>query len=239
MGPWRGAPRARGFAVTVMGTAEIDEWLARARAGEEVGFLGLWRELQPRLLRFLRVLNCADPEDVAGETWLQVVRDLDRFHGDSDDFRRWLLTVARHRAIDAARARQRRPAMPLPDDFDALADGQAVEDRVIEALSADEAVRLLSAMTPDQARAVALRVIAGLDTTATASVLGRPRAAIRLALHRGLRALAKDPAILALAEDNTIRALFRPAEAVGGGAPPTERLTPTSPADTPPADMTR
>ena len=157
-----------------MGPGAIDEWLARARAGEEAAFLELWRELQPRLLRYLRAANCADPDDVASETWLQVIRDLDRFRGDWDDFRRWLFTVARHRSIDAARARQRRPTVPLPDDFDRLADGQALEDRVIEAMSAQDATRLLAGLSRDQAQAVALRVIAGLDTSATASVLGRP-----------------------------------------------------------------
>lgn len=176
----------------------VGEWLRRARSGEEAAFLELWREFQPRLLRFLRVLKCADPDDVAGETWLQVVRDLDRFRGDGADFPKWLFTVARHRAFDASRARQRRPVLPLPEDFDEFADAQAVEERVLEALSAEDAVRLLTGLPADQGRAVALRVIAGLDTAAAAAVLGRPRAAVRLALHRGLRTLAKDPEIKAL-----------------------------------------
>lgn len=194
-----------------MGTGEIDKWLARACEGEETGFLELWQELQPRLLRFLRVLGCTDPDDVASETWLQVVRDLDQFRGNGGDFQKWLFTVARHRAIDAGRARDRRPTVPLPDDFDTLADTQTVEDHVIEALSADNAVRLLTSLSSDQAQAVALRVIAGLDTLATASVLGRSRAAIRLALHRGLRALAQNPAIQTISS-----------QTISGSAPPAD-----------------
>ena len=57
-------------------TADLADALARARSGDETGFLELWRALQPRLLRYLRVLSCGDAEDVASETWLQVVRDL-------------------------------------------------------------------------------------------------------------------------------------------------------------------
>ncbi|HEY1617612.1 MAG TPA: sigma factor, partial [Streptosporangiaceae bacterium] len=86
----------------------LDDALARARGGDEAGFLELWRNLQPRLLRYLRVLGRDDADDIASETWLQVVRDMDRFRGSSDDFRRWLFTVGRHRAIDAARSRLRR-----------------------------------------------------------------------------------------------------------------------------------
>src|SRR5258707_13915672 len=86
----------------------IDDALARARSGDEGGFLMLWDELHPRLLRYLRVLGCDDADDVASETWLQVLRDMDRFSGTAGaDFRAWLFTIGRHRAIDAARSRQR------------------------------------------------------------------------------------------------------------------------------------
>lgn len=175
--------------------------LARARSGDDAGFLQLWRALQPRLLRYLHVLGCDDPDDVASETWLQVVRDLHRFTGDDEDFRRWLFAVGRHRAIDAARARTRRRVSPVADGLDAVADGQMVEDQVLDGMSVRQAVAMLAGLSPDQAEAVALRVIAGLDTPAVASILGKSTGAVRVALHRGLRALAADPRVRALAAD--------------------------------------
>ncbi len=60
---------------------------------------------------------------------------------------------------------------------------------------------MLSDLSPDQAEAVALRVIAGLDTSAVARILGKSSGAVRVALHRGLRALADDPRVQALAAD--------------------------------------
>jgi RNA polymerase sigma-70 factor, ECF subfamily len=176
--------------------------LARARSGDEAGFLELWRALQPRLLRYLHVLGCDDPDDVASETWLQVVRDLHKFAGDDEDFRRWLFTVARHRAIDAARARIRRRVSPMADGLDGLADQQMVEDEVLDGMSVKKAVAMLAGLSQDQAEAVALRVIAGLDTPAVASILGKSPGAVRVALHRGLRALAADPRVQALAADH-------------------------------------
>jgi len=173
--------------------------LARTRSGDEAAFLGLWRSLQPPLLRYLRVLGCDDPDDVASETWLQVVRDLHRFDGDDGDFRRWVFTVGRHRAIDAARARMRRRVSPVADGLDSLADGQMVEDQVLDGMSVRKAIAMLAGLSQDQAEAVALRVIAGLDTPAVASILGKSPGAVRVALHRGLRALAADPRIQALA----------------------------------------
>jgi RNA polymerase sigma-70 factor, ECF subfamily len=173
--------------------------LERARSGDEAGFLALWRALQPRLLRYLHVLGCDDPDDVASETWLQVVRDLHKFAGDDEDFRRWLFTVGRHRAIDAARARMRHRVNPVADGLDGLADTQLVEDEVLDGMSVKKAVAMLAGLSQDQAEAVALRVIAGLDTPAVASILGKSPGAVRVALHRGLRALAADPRVQALA----------------------------------------
>jgi len=61
---------------------------------------------------------------------------------------------------------------------------------------------MLAGLSQDQAEAVALRVIAGLDTPAVASILGKSPGAVRVALHRGLRALAADPRVQALAADH-------------------------------------
>ncbi len=177
----------------------VDDALARACAGDEAGFLELWRNFQPRLLRFLRAVGCADPDDVASETWLQVVRDLHTFAGGQDEFRRWLFTIGRNRAIDAARARSRRPVTQVPVGFDIVADHQRVEDQVLDGISVQDAVALLASLSRDQAEAVALRVIAGLETPDVARILGKSAGAVRIALHRGLKTLANDPAVRALA----------------------------------------
>src|SRR5262249_16942417 len=163
--------------------------------GDEAGFLQLWRSLQPPLLRFLRVIGCDDPEDVASETWLQVVRDLPRFSGGGEDFRRWLFTIGRHRAIDAARTRSRRPATPVGSGLEILADHQLVEDQVLDGMSVRWAVGLLAGLSRDQAEVVALRVIAGLETPDVARILGKSAGAVRVALHRGLKSLAEAPSI--------------------------------------------
>jgi RNA polymerase sigma-70 factor (ECF subfamily) len=180
-------------------TSQLDSALTLAQAGDEAGFLELWRQLQPRLLRYLRVLGCPDADDVASETWLQVVRDLRRFSGGEQEFRRWLFTIGRNRAIDAARAGARRRTSPVPDaGLDLAAEGQ-VEDRVLDGMSLRTAISLLAGLSQDQAEAVTLRVIAGLDTAAVADILGKSAGAVRVALHRGLRSLAADPAVQSLA----------------------------------------
>jgi RNA polymerase sigma-70 factor (ECF subfamily) len=178
---------------------DFDDVLSRARTGDETAFLRLWDHLHPRLLRYLHVLGCDEADDVASETWLQAVRDLGRFDGGADEFRYWLFTIGRHRAIDVARSASRHPVAPAPAGLEHLADDQTVEDQVLDSIVVRKALALLTDLSPDQAEAVALRVIAGLDTTAVARILGKSTGAVRVALHRGLRALADDPRVQALA----------------------------------------
>ena len=179
-------------------TDGFDKALARARSGDEAGFLLLWGALQPRLLRYLQVLGCDDVDDVASETWLQAVRDLHRFKkGGADDFRAWLFTIGRHRAVDAARSRNRYREKVLTVQVvpPQVAVGNPVEDEVLAALSTRHAVALVAGLSPDQAEVVALRIIAGLDTEAVARMLRKSPGAVRVALHRGLRTLSEDPRI--------------------------------------------
>lgn len=184
----------------------LDEALIKAKAGDEAGFLLLWDALQPRLLRYLQVVGCDDVDDIAGETWLQVVRDLPKFKKDNaDEFRAWLFTIARHRAIDAARSRRRflrfldkiLAAEPAPRT---VTVGNPVEDEVLRQLSTQQAIAMVAALSKDQAEVVALRVIAGLDTEAVARLLRKSPGAVRVALHRGLRALSDDPRIRQIEE---------------------------------------
>lgn len=180
-------------------SGDLDAALALAKQGDEIGFGQLWRALHPRLLRYLRVVGCEDPDDVAGETWLQVVRDLHAFSGSEKEFRRWLFTIGRNRAIDAARARARRPVTPVSTGMEALPDERRVEDDVFEGISTRRALALVAGLPVEQAEAVALRVLAGLETAQVARLLGKSTGSVRVALHRGLKALAADPDVRSMA----------------------------------------
>jgi RNA polymerase sigma-70 factor (ECF subfamily) len=173
---------------------DLDTALRRARDGDERGFLALWRALQPMLLRFLRVYAADGPEDVAAETWLQAVRDLPRFSGDAVDFRRWLFTIARHRAIDAGRSRTLRPLLLVGDvrELDGAVEHSA-EDQALARISTDDALALVRRLPPAQADLVALRVLADLDVATVASIVGSTPGAVRVGVHRALKALSGLP----------------------------------------------
>jgi RNA polymerase sigma-70 factor, ECF subfamily len=166
--------------------------LAEAQAGNPDAFRALYRDTQPRLLRYLYALVGDDAEDIASETWLHIARDLHTFHGDPDGFRGWAATIARHRALDHLRRHTRRPpAIPVPDsDLAALAALDDTATTAIDAVATTAAIRLIATLPPDQAEAVLLRAVLGLDTARAAAVLGKRPGAIRTAAYRGLRTLA-------------------------------------------------
>jgi RNA polymerase sigma-70 factor (ECF subfamily) len=178
----------------------LQQALDGARAGDEEAFAVLWRTLHPPLLRYLTVRCPEGREDVASETWFQVVRDLPGFGGGIDDFRGWLFTIARHRAIDHGRARVRRSTFPAATPGEHAADPLATsaEEDVVAWHATDEAVRLVASLPADQAELVMLRVVAGLDVAVVARLVGKKPGTVRVAVHRALKQLARDPRARAL-----------------------------------------
>jgi RNA polymerase sigma-70 factor, ECF subfamily len=165
--------------------------LAAAQGGSDAAFAVLWRDANPALLRYLRVLAPEHAEDVAAETWVHVVRGLARFTGDEGAWRAWLFTTARRRLLDQVRLRRRHPAEPLDEvnaaEMPRTADAEQI---AMENIATEAAMALLSRLPEQQAEVILLRVVAGLDTDVVADMLGRSPGAVRVAAHRGLKKLA-------------------------------------------------
>jgi RNA polymerase sigma-70 factor (ECF subfamily) len=175
----------------------VDGTVGQAQRGDPEAFRVLYRDIQPRLLRYLHALVGQDAEDVAAETWLQITRDLPGFAGDYDHFRGWTATIARHRALDHLRRAARRPPQVTVPAHD-LAGWPAADDtaqHALDAVATDGALALINTLPPDQAEAVLLRAVLGLDARTAGQVLGKRPGAVRTAAHRGLRTLAQHPAL--------------------------------------------
>jgi RNA polymerase sigma-70 factor (ECF subfamily) len=180
------------------------ELLAAAQHGDEESFAVLWRHLQPALLRYFQVVAKEAAEDLAADTWVSVIRGLSRFRGDEQNFRTWVFTTARHRAIDWRRRAARRPTSSVP--VEQLAERPAPDDpvaAVLEAQSTRAALALVAELPPDQAEVVALRVLGGLEVAEVARIVGKRPTAVRVLAHRGLRRLARQVEAAGLARGVT------------------------------------
>lgn len=181
---------------------DFDGVLAAAQQGDEAAFARLWRDLNPSLLRYLRLFAGEVAEDVAADTWMQVVRRLKDFEGTEVGWRAWVFTTARRRALDEGRRRTRRSAA-------ATASGRALEvghpdartgadqsevadtaDMALEHLQTRRVLALVAQLPGKQAEVIVLRVVAGLPVEEVARILACSPGAVRVNAHRGLRRLA-------------------------------------------------
>ncbi|WP_406451959.1 RNA polymerase sigma factor [Streptomyces sp. NBC_00876] len=171
--------------------AELGAAVERAQQGDDEGFAIAYRLVQPGLIGYVRGLVGNDAEDVASDAWLEISRDLGRFRGDGAGFRGWTATIARHRALDHLRRQKRRPRTSLLEQGTLeIPGGHDTAAAVLEKISTEQALELIGSLPRDQAEAVLLRVVVGLDGPATARVLGKRPGAVRTASYRGLKRLA-------------------------------------------------
>jgi RNA polymerase sigma-70 factor (ECF subfamily) len=151
----------------------------------------LYRAHAPAVLGYLRGLGIPDAEDVTGEVFVSVVRDLHRFRGDDAGLRRWLFTIAHHRAVDAVRKRTRRREEAV-DPTELRSAPVAADDpaeQVTARLSALPAFLALDRLTLDQRSVVLLRLVADLSVAETAEILGKEPGAVKTLQRRALAAL--------------------------------------------------
>jgi RNA polymerase sigma factor (sigma-70 family) len=125
-----------------------------------------------------------DADDCFQETWIAALRAYPRLRG-GDNVRAWLLRIAQNKAIDAHRARGRRPVpvAALPDRGSAPV---ALADRD-EALW--EAVRELP---QKQRTAVYCRSVLGMPYAELAGLLDSSEDAARRNVHEGLKRLREE-----------------------------------------------
>jgi RNA polymerase sigma-70 factor, ECF subfamily len=181
--------------------ADDQSLVERAREGDEDAFAALVRRYTPMLMRLARMYVPTDAlaEDVVQETWVAVLRGLDRFEGRSA-FKTWLFRIL----VNRARTRAVREARSLPFsslgpddedggpavDPDAFRDGGWVTPPAepdAEVLAGELRGRLADIVDtlPERERTVILlRDVAGLDGPEVAEALGISEGNQRVILHR-------------------------------------------------------
>jgi RNA polymerase sigma-70 factor (ECF subfamily) len=146
-----------------------------------------YRTLAPAVLGYLRSQRVRDADDVLGEVFLHVARDIRRFSGDDAALRRWVFSIAHNRAMDDHR-RAARDRSTLEEDLGE--SSVAPEDGPPDPFDA-ELVGALDQLSPDQRDVVVLRFVADLPLETVAKITGRRVGAVKALQHRALENLRK------------------------------------------------
>jgi RNA polymerase sigma-70 factor (ECF subfamily) len=167
-----------------------DQRVAVPHEDADAAFRSLYAEHGPALLRLSTVLTEGDryrAEDMVQETMLRAWAHRANLDIQHRSPRAWLITVARHLAVDAHRARQTRPPETELDDHLALADGQQPDASIDEA-----SVRAAIAALPGLQRQVLTEIYYRDRSVAeTARILQVPPGTVRSRTFYGLRTLRR------------------------------------------------
>jgi RNA polymerase sigma-70 factor (ECF subfamily) len=167
----------------------LRDLLVRGLAGDAVAYHAFLRELGTHLRAFLRRRLARLPdevEDLVQETLLAVHNQRHTYAADQP-LTAWLHAIARYKLVDLLRRRARRDLLndPLDDDNELLVDSD------IEASDARRDVAKLLDTLPDRHRIPIVHVkLEGLSVAETARLTGMSESAVKIGVHRGLKALA-------------------------------------------------
>jgi RNA polymerase sigma-70 factor (ECF subfamily) len=176
------------------------ELLARMRAGDEEAFVMLVEKYHGSMLRVARnyVPSAAIAEEAVQDTWIGVVRGVEKFEGRSS-FRTWLFRILINRARTAGGREPR--TVPLGDVEPAVAASRFTaagawaepleawvtdaDDRLVAGTWSDALRTALDELPSRQREVVVLRDVEGLSSQDVADLLGVSEGNQRVLLHRG------------------------------------------------------
>lgn len=157
--------------------------------------------LIPVVLRFARFLthHAADADDLAQETMMRAMRNIDRF-AEGTDAKAWLMTITRHLWIDRQRVKKHRcmasldaddaPEPVAMEEAAGLHDPQWHEpEELLQHFGDQELIDALHTLPDEQRWAVLLVDVEGVEQTEAARILGVPTGTVKSRASRARAAL--------------------------------------------------
>lgn len=174
-----------------MDVSEIKQEVRRAARGDQDSAALLFDHYHPRLFRYalVRVGDRQIAEDIASETFVRVLRDLDRFRWRGAGFDGWLFRIAHNLVVDHFRRSDREVLLEEPETGFPGIELHTPESILLADESSRELQTMLEGLSPEQRDVIALRFAAGLDTHQTAAALGKKANAVRQMQFRALESL--------------------------------------------------
>ena len=134
------------------------------------------------------VNNIADSEDIAADTFVELIVKKSRFKNDYM-FKTWLFKIARNNVFDYLRKQSRRRIEPLENSENELADRETLEDAVIKDEQSKQLHEAMAAMHNEYRDVLHLIYFADMSYDGAAAVLGKNVKQIKNLVYRAKQAL--------------------------------------------------
>jgi len=166
--------------------------LAAAQDRSGPAFERLYHALAPAVAGYLRLQGSPEPDDLTNEVFLNAFTSIGSFHGDEEQFRSWLFTIAHRRLTDDRRRRGRRPSLAEGDPAAAPdTAGGDVEEEALRRLGVARVRQLCEQLAPDQRDVLLLRMVSGLSIEQAAEALGKSPTAVKALQRRAVAAVRR------------------------------------------------
>ncbi|HEY8754401.1 MAG TPA: sigma-70 family RNA polymerase sigma factor [Arthrobacter sp.] len=176
-------------------TDALTDDVLRTRARDPELFTIVYSTYAPSVLGYLTARGVEDPEAVMQEVFLTVLPRLKTVTGGVAGLRTFVFSVAHARMVDDHRRQRRAPVeLPFEPDLDGRADSSA-EDEVMQRISPQEVVDLLSVLPDEQREVLSLRLVGGLTVENAADVMGKSAGAVKQLQRRALIRLREQSAV--------------------------------------------
>ncbi|HUX23033.1 MAG TPA: sigma-70 family RNA polymerase sigma factor [Burkholderiales bacterium] len=171
------------------GEDKLRDLLTRGLAGDEGAYRAFLQELSAHLRAFLRKRLARLPDEVEDlvQESLLAVHNQRHTYDAGQPLTAWIHAIAKYKLVDLLRRRSKRELLtdPLDDEF-SLAS--AVDTEVADAR---RDLGKLLAQLPDRQRLPIIHMkLEGLSVAEAAKRTGMSEAAVKVGVHRGLKALA-------------------------------------------------
>jgi RNA polymerase sigma-70 factor (ECF subfamily) len=167
----------------------LRELLVRGLGGNPVAYHAFLRDLGAHLRAFLRRRLAHFPDDIEDlvQESLLAVHNQRHTYDVEQPLTAWVHAIAKYKMVDLVRRRASRDLLtePLDDENDVFssADADAAEAR-------RDVAKLLEELPDRQRLPILYMKLQGLSVVETAQITGMSASAVKVGVHRGLKALA-------------------------------------------------
>jgi len=170
-------------------------WLEAIARGDGASFQKLHARFKGIVFNTIyKVLNDQqDSEDTLQEVFAHIWQKADMFVAGKGKALTWITTMARNRAIDRLRSKQRRARLRDSYGEENFVDAEPAAHCSMDAIYENERYRMLRSavleLSRDQREAIELAYFSGLTQNEVAERLGEPLGTIKARIRRGMHKL--------------------------------------------------